>query len=105
MANDEVCIASDKNVTLFNKSICSLVTNPPVPVCVLKLSKHSRFHLLFDGKASEFLWTWRTLVGVNEQNIQGVHPQFNQLIRRFGNTRGRRRQKLVMEAFLHSHST
>ena len=42
---------------------------------------------------------------MDEQNIEGVHPQFNQLVRRFGNTRGRRRQQLVMNEFLFSHST
>ena len=105
LASDEVCNTFDKNVTELNKQIYSLVTNPPVPGCLLKLSKQLKFHLLFDGEVSEFLWTWRTLGGVDEQNIEGVHPQFNQLIRRFGNTRGRKRQKLVMEAFLHSHST
>ena len=39
------------------------------------------------------------------QNIEGVHSQSNQLVRRFGNTRGRRRQQLVMNQFLFSHST
>ena len=105
VASDEVCIAFDKNVTELNTLICSLVTDPPVPGCLLKLSKQLKFHLLFDDEVSKFLWTGRTLGGVDEQNIEGVHPQFNQLIRRFGNTRGRRGQKLVMEAFLHSHST
>ena len=104
VASNEDCVAFDKNVTLLNKHIYLLVTNPPVPGCVLKLSKQLKFHLLFDGEVSEQLWTWRTLGGADEQNIEGVHPQFNQLIRRFGNTRGRRRQKLVMEAFLYSHS-
>ena len=103
--SDEVCFTFDKNVTKLNKLIYSLVTEPPVPGCLLKLSKQLKFHLLFDGEVSEFLWTWRTLGGVDEQNIEGVHPQFNQLVRRFGNTRGRRRQKLVMDAFLHSHAT
>ena len=37
--------------------------------------------------------------------FRNVHPQFNQLIRRFGSTGGRKRQKLVMDAFLYSHST
>ena len=39
------------------------------------------------------------------ESTSKIYPQFNQLIRRFGNTRGRRRQKAVMEAFLYSHST
>ena len=64
-----------------------------------------KFNLLFGGQISAFLWTWRTLGGVDEQNIEGVHPQFNQLVRRFGNTRGRERQQMVMNEFLFSHST
>ena len=42
---------------------------------------------------------------MDDQHIEGVHPQFNQLVRRFGNTRGRRRQELVINEFLFSHST
>ena len=104
-ASDEDCVTFDKNVTLLNQALYSLVTNPPVPGCELKLSKQLKFHLLFHGKISVFLWPYKNLGGFDEQNIEGVHPQFNQLIRRFGNTRGRRRQQLVMEAFLYSHST
>ena len=37
--------------------------------------------------------------------MEGVHPQFNQLVNRFGNTRGGRRQQLVMNEFLFSHAT
>ena len=105
MSSDEDCVAFDKNVTFLNKYIHSLVVNPSVPGCALNLSKQLKFYPLFDGEVSESLWTWRTLGRVDEQNIEDVRPQFNQLIRRFGNTRGRRRAKLVMEAFLYSRST
>ena len=71
----------------------------------MKHSKQLKSHLLFDLEISIFLRRWRTLGAVDEQNIEGVHPQFNQLVRRFGNTRGRRRQQLVMDEFLFSHST
>ena len=89
--DDEACLKFDKNVTALNKAIHSLITNPPVPGCVLKHSKQLKSHLLFDLEISNFLRRWRTLGAVDEQNIEGVHPQFNQLVRRFGNTRGRRR--------------
>ena len=49
--------------------------------------------------------TWRTLAGVDKQCIEGVHPQFNKPVRRFDDTRGKRKQQMVMDAFLFSHST
>ena len=36
--------------------------------------------------------------------MEGVHPQFNQPVKRFGNTRGGHRQQLVMNDFF-SHAT
>ena len=71
----------------------------------MKHSKGLKFNLLFSGEIGAFLWTWRTLGDVDEQNIEGVHPQFNQIVRRSGNTRGRERQQKVMNEFLFSHST
>ena len=76
-----------------------------MPRCKLKHSKKLKSHLLFDWEIRDFLKRWRTLGAVDEQNIEGVHPQFNQLVRRFGNTRGMCRQQLVMNEFLFSHST
>ena len=49
--------------------------------------------------------TWRTLGGVDEQNIEGTHPLFNNLLRKFGNTRGGSKQKLVMREFLFANAT
>ena len=103
--DDEACLKFEKNITAMNRAINSLITNPPVPGCVLKHSKQLKSHLLFDLEISIFLRRWKTLGAVDEQNIEGVHPQFNQLVRRFGNTRGRRRQQLVMDEFLFSHPT
>ena len=77
---------------------------PPVPGCNLKYSKQFKPHLLFDGEIRTFLQTWRTLRGVGEQNIKGVHLQFNQLVRHFGNTRGRQHQEFVINEFLFSYS-
>ena len=101
---DEDCVRFKRNTTALKKEINSLVTNPPVPGCGLKHSKQLKSHLLFDGEIHDFLVTWRTLGGVDEQNIEGVHPQFNALVRRFACTRGGRRQELIMREFLFSHS-
>ena len=58
-----------------------------------------------DGEAFKFLWDWRTSGGVDEQNIEISHSQFNQLLRRFGNSRGSFRQKKMITEFVFSHST
>ena len=102
---DEAILKCEENINELNKAIHSLVTNPPVAGCELKYSKQLKSHLLFDWEILDFLKTWMTLGAFDEQNIEGVHPQFSQLVRRFGNTRGRRRQQLVMNEFLFSHST
>ena len=39
-----------------------------------------------------------------EQHIEGTYPIFNQLLRKFGNIRGGRRQKLVTTEFLFSNA-
>ena len=49
---------------------------------------------MFDGEISEFLGKWRTLRGVDEQNIESFYPQFNFLVRRFGSNCGGRSQQL-----------
>ena len=59
---------------------------------------------MFDGHALDFMRDWGTLGGVDEQNIEGVHPRFNQLARKFGNCRGALRQKKVFEEFLFMNS-
>ena len=64
-----------------------------------------KLHLLLDGEAFKFLWDWRTSGGVDEQNIEISHSQFNQLLRRFGNSRGSFRQKKMITEFVFSHST
>lgn len=64
-----------------------------------------KIHLLFDWEISDFLETWRTLGGVDEQNIEGTHPMFNRLLRKSGNTRGGKKQKLVLKEFVFTNST
>jgi len=57
-------------------------------------------HLLFDFHLQEFLETWETLGGFDEQSIESTHPQFNQLLRRYGSTRGEMQKRQVMRQFL-----
>ena len=87
------------------KQINSLVTNRPVPGCRFKHSRELKSHLLFDREIHDFLLTWRTFRGIDKQNIEGVHPQFNALERCFVATRGGWRQVLIIKEFLFSLST
>jgi hypothetical protein len=57
-------------------------------------------HLLFDYHIQDFLELWETLGGFDEQSIESTHPQFNQLLRRYGNTRGRKLKRQVIRQFL-----
>ena len=43
---------------------------------------------------------WETLGGIDKQNIESVHPVFNELICRCGNCRGRHQKGIVMRQFL-----
>mmetsp|Transcript_28061 Transcript_28061/g.66886 ORF Transcript_28061/g.66886 Transcript_28061/m.66886 type:complete len:142 (+) Transcript_28061:560-985(+) len=56
-------------------------------------------YLLFDHLYA-FLLAWETLGGLDEQNIESTHPEFNELIRRFGTTRGARLKALVFQEHL-----
>ena len=103
--SDEVCRKFKGNTIALNKAIHKLIMNPPVPGCELKHSKQLKSHLLFDWEIFQLPMTWRTLGGVDEQNTEGVHPQFNQLKRRFGNSGGAFQQNKVYAEFLFSHST
>ena len=103
--SDEACLKFKENTEKLRKEINLLVESPPVPGCEIKYSKQLKLHLLLDGEAFNFLWKWRTLGGVDEQNIESSHPQFNNLLRRFGNSRGGLRQKKMMMEFVFSHST
>ena len=91
------CSSFKGNTTDLNKAIHSLITDPPVPGCKLKHSKQLKSHLLFGWEIYKFLVSWRTLGGVDEQNTEGVHLWFNELVQIFGNTRVGFRQQLVMD--------
>ena len=44
-------------------------------------------HLLFGWEVFNFMRKWRTLGGLGEQNIEGVHPKLNQLKQKVVNSR------------------
>ncbi|EJK71612.1 hypothetical protein THAOC_06925 [Thalassiosira oceanica] len=51
-------------------------------------------------KENEVVPGMDTLGGLDEQNIESTHPEFNELIRRFGTTRGARLKALVFQEHL-----
>lgn len=88
------------NTIALNKAVHKLITTPPVPGCELKASKQLKSHLLFDGEILDWLMVWKSLGAFDEQNIEGVHPEFNHLFRRFGNSRGAFQKNKIMREFL-----
>ena len=77
------------NTIAFNEAITKFVTDEPVPGTGNSLPEFLKSHLLFDYHIQDFWELWETLGGFNEQSIESTHPEFNQLLRRYGNTRGR----------------
>jgi hypothetical protein len=75
-----------------------------VPGLILKPSKQLKSHLLFDGEVFDFLELWLSLGAFDEQSIEGVHPEFNHLYRRFGNSRGAFQKDKIMREFLFARS-
>ena len=80
---------------VLNKAIIVLITNLSVLGCDMKYSRQLKSHLLFGWEVFNFLWKWWTLGGLDEQNIEGVHPRSNQLKHNFGNSRLAFQQKHV----------
>ena len=103
--SNDACLQFKENTEKLKREINLLVTSPPVPGCGIKYPKGLKLHLLLDGEAAAFLWVWHTFGGFDEENIESSHPQFNQLLRRFGNSRGKFRQKKMITEFIFSHST
>ncbi|EJK60987.1 hypothetical protein THAOC_18591 [Thalassiosira oceanica] len=73
--------------------------NEVVPGLDVDIPTFLKSHLLFDHLYA-FLLAWETLGGLDEQNIESTHPEFNELIRRFGTTRGARLKALVFQEHL-----
>ena len=61
--DDAACEAFRTNTKALNKEINSLINDPPIPGCGLKLSQQLKSHLLFDWEIQDFLELWRTLGG------------------------------------------
>ena len=98
------CKKFEENTIELNKALHLLIDDPPIPGSGLKHSNQLKGHLLFDGHVLDFMRDWGTLGGVDEQNVEDVHPRFNQLARKFGNCRGALRQKKLFEEFLFMNS-
>ena len=89
----------------LKKTIHSMITTPPMPGFKLKHSKQLKSHLLFDGKILAFLKVRKTLGAFDEQNIEGVHPEFNQLFRQYSNTCGAFQKSKMFRGFLMKRSS
>mmetsp|Transcript_41414 Transcript_41414/g.86931 ORF Transcript_41414/g.86931 Transcript_41414/m.86931 type:complete len:355 (-) Transcript_41414:50-1114(-) len=97
----EQAIAQFKKDTIaLNKAIHKYVTDEPVPGTGNTHPQFLKAHLLFDYHIQYSLEKWETLGGFDEQSIESTHPQFNQLLRRYGGTRGRNLKRQVMRQFL-----
>ena len=66
--DDAACKAFRTNTKALNKEIHSLINDPPIPGCGLKLSQQPESHILFDWEIQDFLELWRTLGGVGWMN-------------------------------------
>jgi len=84
----------------LNKAIHKFVDDEPVPGTGNGLPEFLKSHLLFDYHIQDFLELWETLGGFDEQSMESTHPEFNQLLRRYGNTRGQALKIQVVHQFL-----
>ena len=90
----------EEDVLALNRAIKKFVTDTNVPGMNIDLPTFLKSHFLFDGNVLNFLKRLHTLGGFDEQNIESTHPIFNQLMGRYGSTRGRQLKRHVMRQFL-----
>ena len=86
--SDEQVAQFKQDTIALNRAIQNLITHPPVPGCILEPSRQLKFHLLFGGEIVDWLEAWLSLGAMDEQNIEGIHPEFIHLSRQFDNCRG-----------------
>jgi hypothetical protein len=84
----------------LKRSINKFVQEQPVPGANIKHPSFLKSHILFDKHIQEFLEIWETLGAFDEQGIEGIHPQWNQLLTQFGTTRGITLKKQMMKQHL-----
>ena len=82
--NDEACLNFDENIKQLNKAANSLIEQNCFRMLHNWNVQITQISPVFWLGNLRLLKTWRTLGAVDEQNIEGVHPQFNQLVRCFG---------------------
>ena len=99
-------IARFKVATIaLNKAIIKFHSEQTVPGAEHKPPTFLEGRLLFGFHLQDFSEIWETLGGLDEQSTEGTHPQFNQLVRQYGNTRGRKLKKQVVDQFLFNRSS
>jgi len=84
----------------LNKALNEFISKPPVPGMNISLPTLLKSHFLFDYHLQDWLEMWETFGGVDEQNIESTHPVFNELLRRYGNSRGGHLKQRVVAQFL-----
>jgi len=94
-------IACFKEDTIaLSKLIHEFVENEPVPGTKNSLPAFLKSHLLFGFHVQDFLERYENLGCFDEQSIESTHPQFNQLLLRYGNIRGGRAKRDIIRAYL-----
>ena len=99
-------IARFKIATIaLNKAILKFCSDDTVPGAENKPPTFLKAHLLFGFHIQDFFEIWETIGGLDEQSIEGTHPEFNQQLRQFGNTRGRNQKRQVVDQFLFNRAS
>jgi hypothetical protein len=94
-------IARFKGDTIaLSKAIHDFVENEPVPGTKNCLPAFLKSHLLFGFHVQDFLERYENLGCFDEQSIESTHPQFNQLLLRYGNIRGEKAKRDIIRAYL-----
>ena len=75
-----------------------VVDSPPLPGKdnPLKLPTTIKAHALLGGDVDAQIDDWRATGSIDEQNDESIHPLWNNMMRRFGNTRGKNQKKLIL---------
>ena len=106
---DEDCKKFKENTIELNKALHLLIGDLPIPESGLKYSNQlKRATSCLMGTPLTFLQDWRTLGGVDEQHVEGIHPAKVHLAsKKVWKLSGRTTlgQKKVFKGFLFMNST
>ncbi|KAL7530231.1 hypothetical protein ACHAWF_003292 [Thalassiosira exigua] len=81
-------------------AIDKFVSEKPVPGLSIDPPTFLKSHQLFDFHLQYQIERFETLGRIDEQTIESTHPVFNQLLQRYGSTRGEELRKQVICQFL-----